>query len=246
MAAIPGEVGQNGWHAVPVDPGKMFGEKPYLNKPAPMLVADIKFPHDAPVVANVYAYTKEKLPRQTFNHSMRVYYFATAIARQQFAEHAASLSPETLALTCLLHDIGTTDENLAASRMSFEFYGGFRARSLLLDLGAPADQADAVCETIIRHQDLGVDGTITLLGQIIQLATIFDNVGEHPTVDAFAEILHKDTLEDVINSFPREGWLGCFANTIRKEIGLKPWCHSTHIPDFDKKIEGNKLMKPYE
>ena len=158
----------------------------------------------------------------------------------------ADFSPSTLALTCLLHDIGTAKEFISASRMSFEFYGGIKARELLISLGGPQDQADAVSEAIIRHQDLGVDGTITFLGQVIQLATIFDNVGEHPTVEGFAKILHRDTREDVIRAYPRGGWLGCFAATVRQEMRLKPWCHTTHIPDFASKIEGNTLMKPYE
>ncbi|KND91940.1 Cyanamide hydratase [Tolypocladium ophioglossoides CBS 100239] len=240
------EVTQNGWHAVPLDAGRIFNGRPYINKPGPLLVSDIKFPSEDPVVAKVRDFAKEKLPRQTFSHSMRVYYYTTAIIKQQFPEHVADFSPSTLALTCLLHDIGTAPELISASRMSFEFYGGIKARELILGLGGPQDQADAVSEAIIRHQDLGVDGTITFLGQVIQLATIFDNVGEHPTVDNIAELLHKETREDVIRGFPREGWLGCFANTVRQEIRLKPWCHTTHIPDFASKIEGNTLMKPYE
>ncbi|POR31509.1 Cyanamide hydratase [Tolypocladium paradoxum] len=247
----PGETAQNGWHAVPLDPSRIFNGKPYVNKPGPLLVSDIKFPSEDPVVATVRDFARDKLPRQTFHHSMRVYYYtdfvaATAIVRQQFPQHVADFSPSTLALTCLLHDIGTAKELMSASRMSFEFYGGIKARELIIGLGGAQDQADAVSEAIIRHQDLGVDGTITFLGQVLQLATIFDNVGEHPTVDGFAEILHRDTREDVIGVFPREGWLGCFADTVRREIGLKPWCHTTHIPDFASKIEGNALMRPYE
>lgn len=156
------------------------------------------------------------------------------------------LSLSTLALTALLHDIGTAQENLSATRMSFEFYGGFKALNLLQTMGASKDQAEAVCETIIRHQDLGTEGAITFLGQIIQLATIFDNVSEHPHLHQIRDIIHDDTREDVIKVFPRLGWLGCFAETVREEIRLKPWCHTTHIPDFDKKILANTLMKQYE
>lgn len=135
---------------------------------------------------------------------------------------------------------------MAATRMSFEFYGAFKAHNLLSHLGCEQDQADAVCETIIRHQDLGTTGNITLLGQIIQLATIYDNVGEHPTLKGIDKILHPETLKDVNAKFPRQKWLRCFADTIREEERQKPWCHSTVIPDFDKQIEGNKLMKPFE
>ncbi|EHK50976.1 uncharacterized protein TrAtP1_009984 [Trichoderma atroviride] len=240
------EIAQNGWTALPLDPSKLFGGKPFRNAPGQLLVSDIKFPEDDPIVAKVQSYAKEKLPIQTYNHSMRVFYYATAIVRQQFPEHAATFSPSTLALVSLLHDIGTAEENLAATNMSFEFYGGFKAMNLLLELGASKDQAEAVAETIIRHQDLGTEGNITFVGQVIQLATIYDNVSDHPHLKNLIEIIHTETLKDVVKTFPRQQWLGCFAKTIDEEERLKPWCHSTHIPDFSQAILGNKFMKPYE
>ncbi|UNI17843.1 Cyanamide hydratase [Purpureocillium takamizusanense] len=241
------DVERNGWHAVPLDPSKIFhGGRPFVNEPTAVRVNDVVFPDDDAVVAFVRDHVREKLPDKTFNHSMRVYYYATAILRDQFPERSQQLSPVTLALACLLHDIGTADEHMAASRMSFEFYGAIQARDLLLARGCPRDRADAVCETVMRHQDLGVDGTITFLGQLIQLATIFDNVSDHPAVADFGQVLHPETREDVIAAFPRRGWLGCFADTVRREITQKPWCHTTHIPDFAAKIRGNKLMARYE
>jgi cyanamide hydratase len=169
-----------------------------------------------------------------------------AIVNQQFPDHASTFSPSTYALSCLLHDIGATDENIAATHMSFEFYGGIIALNLLTDLGAPRDQAEAVCETIIRHQDLGTVGNITFLGQVIQLATIYDNVTAHPDIPNYKDLLAEQTRDDVNATFPREGWLGCFAAIIRKETGTKPWCHTTHIHDFDRLVEGNKVMRKYE
>ena len=58
--------------------------------------------------------------------------------------------------------------------MSFEFYGGYLALDVLKDteLAAPIEQAEAVAEAVIRHQDIGTHGKITTLGQLIQLATI--------------------------------------------------------------------------
>ena len=135
---------------------------------------------------------------------------------------------------------------MSSTRLSFEFQGGFQSLALLQDWGSTQDQAEAVCETIIRHQDLGTEGNITFLGQLIQLATIYDNVGEHPHVEDFGKIIHQRTREKVNGMFKREGWLGCFADTIRKEEGLKPWCHTTHIPNFAEQVEGNELQKPYE
>jgi cyanamide hydratase len=76
-------------------------------------------------------------------------------------------------LTCLFHDIGTTQENLHATLLSFEFYGGYLALNQLQDYGAPKEQAESVTEAIIRHQDLGDIGTISTVGQLIQLSTLF-------------------------------------------------------------------------
>ncbi|KPM37976.1 hypothetical protein AK830_g8607 [Neonectria ditissima] len=251
------QVRENGWTAVPVDASRILNGKPFIHQPQALTVDEITFPFHDGTVASVQAYVKTHLPRQTFNHSMRVYYFgnyerkiyestgliewlASAILKQQFPEHATALSPSTLALTCLLYDIGTSQENISSTRMSFEFYGAIQALNLVKELGSTKDQAEAVCETIIRHQDLGTEGTITFLGQLTQLATIYDNVG------LFNRIIHETTLKDVNRVFPREGWLGCFADTIREEKRLKPWCHSTHIADFEAQVESNKLMNPYE
>lgn len=85
---------------------------------------------------------------------------------------------ETWLLACLLHDIGTTDKNIQGTLMSFEFYGGLIALDLLhKQHKAPIEQAESVAEVIIRHQDIGNVGTITTLGLLIQLATIFGEFG---------------------------------------------------------------------
>lgn len=84
---------------------------------------------------------------------------------------------------------------------------------------ASQSEAEAVAEAIIRHQDLGETGKITLLGQLIQLATIYDNMGGN------AALIHPDTKVSVVKAYPRLGWSGCFASTIREENRLKP-CRS--------------------
>jgi cyanamide hydratase len=91
-----------------------------------------------------------------------------------------AFTDETYFLTCLLHDIGSTEENLKSTKLSFEFYGGFLALDVLQnpqasapEAASPRDQAESVAEAIIRHQDLCETGKITAVGQLLQLATIF-------------------------------------------------------------------------
>lgn len=94
-----------------------------------------------------------------------------AIAQKHLPSFLPSI--ETYFLTSLLHDIGTTQENLHATLLSFEFYAGYIALTSLREYGAPQAQAESVTEAIIRHQDLGDVGNITTVGQLIQLATLF-------------------------------------------------------------------------
>lgn len=169
-----------------------------------------------------------------------------AITKQQFPKQYATLNPATWALTCLLHDLGTAEENLTATRMSFDIYGGIKALGVLKDFGATTDQAEAAAEAIIRHEDMGVDGTITYIGQLIQLATTYDNTGIHPHVKNFGELVHKETRAQINEAYPRIKWCAFFSSVIRKEEKIKPWCHSTHLVDFDNEIEANTLMKQWE
>lgn len=150
------------------------------------------------------------------------------------------LGRETLYLTSLLHDIGCTPTNLKATLLSFEFYGGILSLSLLNELKAPLAQAESVAETIIRHQDLGSSGKITQLGMIIQLATVLDNAGLNP------HLVTATTIEMVTQMYPRNSWTACFAGTVREEVKLKPWSHTTSIEGFAEMVEGNTLMAPYD
>ena len=130
--------------------------------------------------------------------------------------------------------------------MSFDLYGGIKALSVLTSFNCPTDTAEAVAEAIIRHQDLGVDGTITFLGQLVQLATIYDNVGDHPQMQGLGGLVHEDSRREINLRWRREGWGGVFGDVIAREVGLKPWCHSTHVVGFEGLVRGNQLLKEWE
>jgi len=120
--------------------------------------------------------------------------------------------------------------------MSFEFYGGLIVLDLLKKLDAPMPQAEHVAEAVIRHQDLGKTGTLTRIGALIQLATIFDNMGGNP------QLVDESTIEDVVKAYKRTNWSACFAATIRRENGLKPWAHTTHLGEreFPEGVESHR------
>ncbi|KAL1801723.1 hypothetical protein ACET3X_002065 [Alternaria dauci] len=235
------EIGDYGWTAVPRNrsnvPSAKDADAPQTNADA----VDIKsiWP-DSELATKARAYAERELPTRTYNHSLRVYAYGHQIVTQYFPDWKSSTFLETWALTCLFHDIGTTSQNMSSTHMSFEFQGGFIALTKLQELGAPKIQAESVAEAIIRHQDPGETGTISAMGQLVQLATELDNMGWQP------HLVSREVIEAVTRQLPRQGWSTCFATQIRKEIEQKPWCHTTAIPGFEEAVAGNEVMRPYE
>jgi cyanamide hydratase len=84
------------------------------------------------------------------------------------------------------------------------------------------------------------DGKLKKSWRVLIFAS--DNTG------AYADLVHRDTIADVSDHFPRHQWSNCFAATIRRENGLKPWAHTTALGEeaFPAKVLGNTLMEPYE
>ncbi|KAJ6013828.1 hypothetical protein N7540_008419 [Penicillium herquei] len=250
-----------GFTAVPASATILLTETPAYPRlhahPDPIPITETPIPTTA-LAQRINTYAQTHLPEETYNHCLRVYHFGLAIKKHRFPFPDWAFTDETYFLACLLHDIGTSETNIHATRLSFEFFGGILALRVLQqsqtieysDNGsgnggsaiAPQEQAESVAEAIIRHQDLCQVGKITALGQLLQLATIFDNTG------SYADLVHPDTIKDVSAHFPRHHWSGCFAATIRRENGLKPWAHTTALgeEDFPAKVLGNKLMEPYE
>lgn len=64
----------------------------------------------------------------------------------------------------------------------------------------------------------------------------------------FEGLVHRDTIANVCAAYPRKGWSGCFAKTIRLENSTKPWAHTKHLGEeaFPTGVENNALMKPFD
>jgi cyanamide hydratase len=221
--------------------------------PVSIPIASIQPPESA-LVNRITSYARSKLSEDTIAHSMRVYHYGLAIARQCFPDWnitPGSKLEETWFLTAILHDIGTADDFLDGTKLSFEFWGGMHAHRILLqpeltshgaesDAVAPVDQAESVMEAILRHQDIQDKGKVTMMTQLIQLATILDNVGGN------AEMVNKGTIEEVVNKWPRSGWSGCFKAVVEREKEIKPWAMVSRIEGFEGMIMDNKTMREWE
>lgn len=171
-----------GFTALPADQQKTA---PNTTKPNALDIEDLRPPH-TPLADRINEYVKMKLSSDTYHHSLRVYSYGRAIAQQcfpQWGPTGGSALDETWFLTALLHDIGTTDDIIHNTRLSYEFYAGLHALDILQDIRvtggegiAPRDQAESVAEAIIRHQDIQDKGYITLVTRLIHLGTLVNNV----------------------------------------------------------------------
>ncbi|KAF8589204.1 cyanamide hydratase [Ramaria rubella] len=241
-----------GFTPVPRDPEILLRGHPTASgfnpKQASYKLSDLLFP-DSALVRKSKEFVKKELNAQTFNHSHRVYIYGTALVRTHFPEW--NYDDEAYYLSCLFHDIGTADRYLSTTKMSFEFKGAIVAREFILEHGGEEDLADGVCEAVIRHQDIFVKGgNITAVGQVLQLATIIDNVGLR------ASLISTDLIEATVAAFPRLQWASCFSGVIEKELALKPWCHTTTFEEpgwkegvrsnFATDVRGNTVMNRYD
>jgi cyanamide hydratase len=214
--------------------------------PKAVSISSLK-PPTTPLASRIHTYCKAQLPAATYRHSLRVYSYGCAIAREcypSFGLTAGSALDETWFCTAMLHDIGTTPQNIANTRLSYEFWAGFHALDLLQDVQvgggggggegvAERDQAESVAEAIIRHQDVQPLGKITLLTRLIHWGALLDNIG------AGAELVDRQTIEAVCTEYPRKGWCGCFKGTVEEEKKLKPYAMVSRSEDFEEMLDKN-------
>jgi HD domain-containing protein len=89
---------------------------------ATQLVAGIRVP-DTPAIASAIEYARDVSEPYLFNHAMRSWLFAAALAQARQTPHDA----EVLAVTCVLHDIGLT--RALDGPLRFEVEGANAARA---------------------------------------------------------------------------------------------------------------------
>ena len=227
---------------------------PSTTSPSPVPISALPLP-TTPLSRRINAYAISTLSPSTYRHSLRVFSYGCAIARQCFPQwemEVGSTLEETWFCCALLHDIGTTERNLTKTRLSYEFWAGVESLKILQDAHAhasgqgdapvgkegegvaPTEQAESIAEAIFRHQDVQKAGSITLLTRLIHMGTLMDNIGDG------VEMVHRETIENVNGEYARKGWSGCFRGTVEREKGEKPYAMVSRIEGFEGLIWGNK------
>ena len=156
-----------GFTALPADASLT---QPSTTSPQPVPISSLSVP-STPLATRINHYARSQLSPDTYRHSLRVYSYGLAIARQCYPswnlDQGGKLE-ETWFLTAMLHDLGTTEENIKGTRLSYEFWVGVKSLEVLQDVKstgkseggdtgegvADREQAESVCEAILRHQDV--------------------------------------------------------------------------------------------
>jgi hypothetical protein len=146
---------------------------------------------DTLLVSQAIGYAEDHTPPFLFNHVMRSWLFAAALAEANETPHDA----EVLALATILHDLG-----LAAAfqgRLRFEVEGANAARDFALKMGVDEDRAQLVWDGVA----LNSTPSLALYKQpevaLCTAGTVIDWAGQG------TERLTKDQVAAILDAFPR-------------------------------------------
>lgn len=234
-----------GFTTLPADQSKT---PPSTTSPSAVSISSLPVP-TSPLAQRIHNYAKQQFDDDTYRHSLRVFSYGCAIARECFPNwklDVGSTLEETWFCCAMMHDIGTTERNLTSTRLSYEFWAGVHVLEILQDSRTTGDvggtesdatkeQAESVCEAIIRHQDVQDKGSITLLTRLIHLGTLLDNIG------AGGELVNEETVRNVNEKYERTGWSGCFRGVVEREKREKPYAMVSRIEGFEEAIMGNDV-----
>lgn len=208
-----------------------------IHTPQHFSILNIEMPN-SPLVQEATAFAKKELDESIFNHSQRVFLLGRIVSQDQFPEW--KINYEDYFLTSILHDIGVAPKYHLTTSMSFELKGAMVSHQFITEHHGSQATADIVAEAINRHTDYG-DGRIQPIGQLIQLATALDVVGAHP------DLYNKDTLDEIVQQWPRKKFNHHFADLMALEMKYKPGSHIT-FPGHSSTahIRNNPVMAKYD
>jgi cyanamide hydratase len=73
------ETKANGWTSMPANAGAIFKDQSFIEKAVAIELDQVQFPYDNTVVAKTLDYARAVLHPETFNHSIRVYYYGMRV-----------------------------------------------------------------------------------------------------------------------------------------------------------------------
>ena len=165
---------------------------------------------DTPVALEAASLLANQAPSVLAAHSYRAYLFGGMIGTRD----GLSWDPELLFVAAMLHDLGLTD--FVGGEGPFEQRGAASADSWLRDQGWPGERAAIVAKAIRMHLDVGRADKERPEVALLHFGTAADVTGMR------LEDIHRQTVEQVIDAYPRQGFKAFFADAMRTEARAQP------------------------
>lgn len=180
-----------------------------VNRPEPMSLDVISIP-DSPVAVEAANLLSAQAPAVLAAHSYRAYIFGGLLGTRD----GLDWDPELLFVAAMLHDLGLTE--FVGGEGPFEQRGAAAADSWLVAQGWPADRAAVVGKAIRMHLDVGSAGRERPEIALLHFGTAADVTGMR------LEDIHPETVAEVIDTYPRQGFKQFFADKVRSEARSQP------------------------
>ncbi len=180
-----------------------------VNRPEPMSLDVISIP-DSPVAVEAANLLSAQAPAVLAAHSYRAYIFGGLLGTRD----GLDWDPELLFVAAMLHDLGLTE--FVGGEGPFEQRGAAAADSWLVAQGWPADRAAVVGKAIRMHLDVGRAGRERPEIALLHFGTAADVTGMR------LEDIHPETVAEVIDTYPRQGFKQFFADKVRSEARSQP------------------------
>ncbi|MGH8933547.1 MAG: HD domain-containing protein [Egibacteraceae bacterium] len=166
-------------------------------------VPDSKVAHEATELA------RQDCSPSIFNHCMRTFWFADAIAGD-----GLRLDREVLYIAAVLHDLGLTERHDRGQR--FEVDGAEAARDFLSGRAYPGEKVDLVWSAIALHTSPGIADRSAPEVALVRLGAAADVAGARiPDFD-------PGFVRGLIETFPRLDFSTEFLRLIVEQVRNKP------------------------
>lgn len=165
---------------------------------------------DTPLVERAISYAREHCEPFLFNHVMRSWLFAAALAEVDDTPHDA----EVLAIATVLHDLGLAEALQGPRR--FEVEGADAARKLALDAGVDDQRANLVWDGVALNSTPSLALHKQAEVALCSAGTVVDWAGQG------AEKLTKDRVAAILQAFPRLGMKQRFTNAVCRIVQTRP------------------------
>lgn len=154
-------------------------------------VAGITIP-DSKIAKEATELLKEHGTEFIYNHSLRVFLFASLKGQRQKLQY----DPELLYVSSVFHDLGLT-KHYSSPDLRFEVDGANAAREFLRSHGLPKESLQLVWDTIALHTTIGVAEH-----KEPEVALMYSGVGLDVMGDEYEDLSERDRIE-ITNVFPR-------------------------------------------